>query len=655
MAGPFLNKDRASAVNAGSSSSRSPSDNDYSKNQWWHKSKAQAPSAMLAQIQNVLMQQRGVQIRTLRACQLYGGYGYLTSGRFASAVAPKGSTRGGVAAAQGRVGPHYNLIQAACATVQARQLSNGWPHVTALTNDGDFELQHKAALLDQFNEGLEYQTDADAEDTRTLLDCLAIGTGINKTDHDADNNVRSRRTFPLEVWHEMWDARDQRPRVTYQITTEDRDELAAKYPGKKSQIMNMKPQYPLDQGSASDLNTNSIAVWYGWVAPVPGEGQEGRFLAVLGDDTVLEDKPWMRKAPFRYLRYVDGLTGMLGIGIADLGYGHQQALNSICRAEYMAHSQMSLPRLFARIGSKLNINHLLSSRSGLVLEALEPPQVLNFPATTEDFVAWKQWVITSFYEFLRISQMAASGQLPPGLKSGAAIRDYMQQQDIGFAVLGQRVGRYRVECAEDRIAEAKEVYEETGAFDAKVIGKKFIETIPWKDIDLAEEEYRLKLYETSALPRTPAGRLAFVQELMQANLITPDVGRKLLQMPDLDDELGLANAAEENAKMTAFVLLHGKEADPIPIPDGDLQNLALCIATVKTEALKAINNKAPVWRVNRCRTWLQNALTPAIQANAQQMTGAMGAPPPPQALPEKPPQSELLPNQPEAQPQAQAA
>jgi len=211
-----------------------------------------------------------------------------------------------------------------------------------------------------------------------------------------------------------------------------------------------------------------------------------------------------------------------------------------------------------------------------------------------------------------------------------------------------------VECAEDRIAEAKEVYEQTGAFEAAVLGKKFIKTIPWKDIDLKEEEYRLKLYETSSLPRTPAGRLAFVQELLQGNLITPDMGRKLLPMPDIDDDLGLANAAEENAKMTAFVLLHGKEDDPIPIPDGDMQNLALCITTVKQEALKAINNKAPVWRVNRCRTWLQNALTPAIQANQALSVQGQGAPPPPQALPEKPPQSELLPNQPGAQ-QAQAA
>ncbi len=654
MAGPFLNKDRSNAVNAQSSSSRSPSDSDYSKIQWWHKSKSEAAAAMLGQIENVLMQQRGVQIRTLRACQLYGGYGYLTSGRFASAVAPKGSTRGGVAAAQGRVGPHYNLIQAACATIQARQLSNGWPHVTALTNDGDFDLQHKAAMLDQFNEGLEYQTDADAEDTRTLMDCLALGTGVNKTDHDADNNVTARRVFPLEVWHEMWDARDQRPRVTYQVGTMDRDEMVARYPGKRAQIMAMKPMYPLDQGSASDLNTNSVAFWEGWCEPVPGAKSSGRHVMALGDDTVLVDDDWSRKAPFRYLRFTDGLTGMWGIGIADLGYGHQQALNSICRAEYMAHSQMSMPRLFARIGSKLNINHLLSSRSGLVLEALEAPTVLNMPATTENFVEWKQWVITSFYEFLRINQMAASGQLPPGLKSGAAIRDYMQQNDIGFTVLSQRLGRYRVECAEDRIAEAKAIYEETGAFEAKVVGKKFIKTIPWKDIDLEEEEYRLKLYETSSLPRTPAGRLAFVQELMQSNLITPDVGRRLLQMPDLDDDLGLANAAEENAKMTAFVLLHGKEDDPIPIPDGDLQDLAQCITTVKQEALKAVNNKAPVWRVNRCRTWLQNALTPSIQAQQQQVNAGMPPPPPPQAVPEKPPQSELLPNQPQA-PQAQAA
>ena len=626
---------------------------NYDQQHWWHRQKGKdAACALMATAHALTFEQLGVQTRNFRNSILYGGYGYMAGSRFSASVIPPSGPLSAVTSSQGRLGPHYNICNSATNTILARLLTNGMPHVTALTNDGDFELQHKAALLDQFIEGLMYQVDLPNVATRIALDTLVYGTGISYVGEDAEDNITIERVFPNEIWAEAWDAREQAPRTLYRVGTADRDVLAAKYPKLKDKIMALKPMHPLDQSTASGTHTNVVAKWEGWHLPSPTKDglKGGRYVSCVAEDIILEDREWESSAfPFQFFRFSDTLTGFWGLGVCELLWGHQAALNSVTRAEYMAHSQISLPRMWADLATKINVNHLLSSRSGLVLQGSgPPPQVLNWPATTANFVEWKNWIIESAYEMLGVAKMSATGEIPAGLKSGAAIRDYMQQQDVRFTVLNQRFSRFHIEIAEALISAAKRIYEKNGdKFPVTVIGKNFLREIDWGEIDLEDEEYRLKLYETSSLPRTPSGRLAFVQELLQGNLISPDMGRKLLQFPDLDDSLGLANAAQENARFTAFQLLHDDGPPPVPDP---LQNVPLCVTTVTQEALKALNNKAPEWRIQRCRDWLEQARILIQPPPPPPQAGVPGgAPmPPPQAAPAPPPQSDLLPNQPSA-------
>jgi len=380
---------------------------------------------------------------------------------------------------------------------------------------------------------------------------------------------------------------------------------------------------------------------------------DGRHVKCISEDCVLVDEEWKHESfPYVFLRYSDSIEGFFGIGVAELLWGHQNALNSITRVEYVAHSQMSLPRIYLRTDSKINENKVLSSKSGNVLTGSGPaPEVLNWPATATDFVEWKEWVISSAFEFIGVSQLSASGQKPPGLNSGAAIRDYQDVTDIRFTLLSQRFGHFYVSVAERLISQAKELYKKTKKLNVKVKGKKFIEEIDWKDIDLSEDEYSIDLYETSSLPRTPSGKLSMIQELLQGSLITPDEGRRLLQFPDLDEALSLDNAAQVNAEKTAYLLLY---EDEFPTPD-PLQNIQLCITEVTKSALNAINNNAPADKIMRCREWLQQAnalISPPpppvpVQAPNVQTPGAPPNPGGPQANPAPPPQSDLLPNQPQ--------
>jgi hypothetical protein len=79
----------------------------------------------------------------------------------------------------------------------------------------------------------------------------------------------------------------------------------------------------------------------------------------------------------------------------------------------------------------------------------------------------------------------------------------------------------------------------------KVPGKKFLNTIDWKDVHMHDDEYVLKIYPVSALSDSPSDRLQDIQELMQAGIIDPEAGRRLLDYPDLEAENSLADAEQD--------------------------------------------------------------------------------------------------------------
>jgi hypothetical protein len=108
--------------------------------------------------------------------------------------------------------------------------------------------------------------------------------------------------------------------------------------------------------------------------------------------------------------------------------------------------------------------------------------------------------------------------------------------------VAQAYEQFCVDIARITVSVAKRTYEETGKLSVKVPGKRFIEKIDWKEVDLDDDEFQLQIYPVSKLPNDPEGRLATIQEMMQAGLLAPDVGRRLLDFPDLEAEENLSNS-----------------------------------------------------------------------------------------------------------------
>src|SRR6185503_13661806 len=129
--------------------------------------------------------------------------------------------------------------------------------------------------------------------------------------------------------------------------------------------------------------------------------------------------------------------------------------------------------------------------------------------------------------------------------------------------INQGYQQFYVDLSKIVVSVARKAYESGADLSIKVPGKRFIQKIKWKEVNLEDDEFVLQIYPVSKLPNDPEGRLQSVQEMMQAGIIAPDVGRRLLDFPDLDAEENLANAAQDYLhKILDDIVDHGKYTSP---------------------------------------------------------------------------------------------
>lgn len=586
---------------------------------------------MIDQVASIQGQQGGIRLRNFRAAKLYGGHGFISAGRFSPAMGAS-STSNGSGYFGSYTSPRYNLIYSMVNTVLARLIAPGLPGVRILTNEADWPLQERAQLLERWIEGIFYQCSTDEQAIKALKDALVFGTGFIKAYTDADGRIVNERIFPECVWTEMYDGKDERPRTYYVNDIIDREVLIARFPDAEKEISEAATFK--DRGYDGDRAGSRQVAWFeGWHLPSSEKRGDGMYIAAI-PGKILECREWKRrKPPIAAIKFDQLLSGYLGRGMAELLYPHQAALSAIQRAEYYAWSQVALPRLWVNIRSKINEVHLMSSRSSGIMRGIgDPPTVLNWSATHPAFVEYKEWVISSAHEFMGVSQMSASGMKPAGLNSGAAQREYMDIQVERFAVLSHKWETFFTDIATIDIDEAADSYgsdEEAG--NVKIRAQDgFTPTIKWSQAKMDRDAFWIKAYPVSSLPHSPAGRLAMVSELMQAQLITREEGLKLLKFPDLDDTLSMENAMQDYADRNAWLILRKGQMPPYD----SIPNLQLCVTTLQKRATKAMNGglSRDSAAIDNARNWLvgaRNQLQPPAPALPPAPGPLAKGPPPP--------------------------
>ncbi len=540
----------------------------------------------------------------------------------------------------------YNIVQSCVDTLTAR-ISQNKPKPMLLTSAGDSKLQRKAKKLDAFCYGLFYANDFYTEAPKIFRDACVYGEGILHS-YSENGKIKHERVLPYELLTDYLESH-YGPRSTkslFRIKNIDRTELAEANPDKAAEIATMSNTSTFISSNSRSVS-DTVTVIEAWRLPVGN--QPGRHVIVTENCVLLDEEHKDDFFPFAIMRYSPRLYGFYAQGMAEQLVPLQVEINrtliSIQRSLYLGGTH----KIFVKSGSKVIKSHF-DNLIGTILEYAgdTAPQYVVPQLVQPEIYSHLENMIQKGYQLPGVSQLSASSLKPMGIDSGKALRAVDDIQVQRFQTVAQSYEQFAVHVSRNDISAAKKAYLDNPKLSVKVPGKRFIEEIKWKDVDMANDEFQLQIYPVSKLPNDPEGRLQTVQEMMQGGLITPEAGKRLLDYPDLDAEENLTNATSDYLHKILDQIVED-ELFTAPEPFDNL-------AEAKKLALEYYAN-GKLNNLDESKLEMLRKFMKQIDVLTQPPPAPMGAPPggpqgpdsglgTPQAAPMAPPQSDLIPNVP---------
>lgn len=541
----------------------------------------------------------------------------------------------------------YNVAQSVTDTITSKMAKNK-PKPMFLTSGGDYKLQRKAKKLQKFIDGIFYENGAHKLGPVIFRDGCVAGDGFVHV-FARDGKVTYERVIASELYVDWADAFYDAPRQLHRVKNVDRAVLADLFPEKAALIKNANSATADMIGVARNV-ADLVTVVESWHLKSGPDAKDGLHCISIPEGELFSEKWEKDYFPFARFTWCKRLYGFFGQGLVEQIQNIQLEINKILWVIQRSFHLAGSFKVLIEHGSKIVKEHLNNDIGAVVSYTGTPPQYVVPQIVASEMYQHLQTLKNSAFEQAGISQLSAAAQKPAGLNSGKALREYNDIESDRFMTIGQAYEQFFLDLARLSVDCAKDIFAEDKKLSVKVPGAKFIETIDWKDIDLEEDEYVLKMFPVSSLPSEPAGRLATIQEYIQAGFIRPRTGRKLLDFPDLEQVEELANAAEEYLnEVFEKIVDDGKFTPPEPFDDlGLARELAL-----QYYAQGKCNNLDEE-RLEMLRQYMDQLdvlekKAAAALAPAMGLDGGGGAP---QAAPMPTPQSDLIPNVPQAPPAA---
>lgn len=536
----------------------------------------------------------------------------------------------------------YNLCSSIVDTLESKMAKNK-VIPTYITNGAMWDVQKKAKDLTKFTQGLFHELNAHELTIGMFGDGAVWGDGFLHPYRTEDDKVAVERVLPHEIWVDQIESMVTEPTTLHRVKLMDRDVALSMFTDLKENIEAVAPANYQDvggQGTAADL----VTVVESWHLRSGPKAKDGMRVISIGDG-VLKDKWDKDYFPFVHFRYSKRKLGWYGQGAPERLQNLQGEINRGMILKQRSLHMMASFKILLENGSKVVTQHLNNEIGSLIHYTGTAPQYVTPPATNPELQQWIDSLIEKGYQQEGVSRLATTGEAPLGVESGKAMRTLTQIGDDRFLFMSQQMEDATLELARQSIDIVKEIYKDKGSYEAVFPEANFMETVDWKNIDLEADKYVLKAYPTSSLSDDLTGRLSEIQELMQAGLVSPRTGKRLMDMPDVEMNDNLSDAAENNLHKALEKMLY----DGVFTPPDQFKDLTLA----KTLSLQYYNYaefmNCPDDRLALVRNFLTQ-IDDIIQHAQAAMAPPPGAPMPggqPMAAPMPTPQSNLIQNTPQ--------
>jgi len=407
-----------------------------------------------------------------------------------------------------------------------------------LTNGGNFDQQEKSKNLSKFIEGCFYENNVYDIGRDLLRDALLYGTAVVKNFVD-NNKFKFERRKPSNILIDMEEAVFINPSQYHEIDRLSRQTLVEMYPKFKEEIMladtaKLEETDPFENDQQKD---NSIVeVCESWVlAEKFSEDniQKGIHTISINSAILLKEEYGKCEPPFTFFKWDKPLLGFWGTGMAEAIQSIQIEINKVLRTLQLSIHLTAIPKVFLQRGTTVPRSHFNNEIGGLIIYDGVEPKYASVGSVPPELMQYLQWLIDQLYQMTGVSVLSAQSLKPSGLNSGKALNTFNDIESERFITYGQKYEELFLDLAKKCIEMASDLEEEGIDVITKAHGDVSFEKMKWSDVKLSEDSYVMKAYPISFFSTTPSAKWQEVQELINAGMLDPKTGMKLLDFPDL--------------------------------------------------------------------------------------------------------------------------
>lgn len=594
---------------------------DEIKSKWWEQKENDIHNHVIGVVNSIEQNQSYRRLRNIQYARMYSNTEFKDFYGVAFSENATTSQKSRVA---------LNVIKAICDSAAAK-ISKNKPKPMFLTEKGDYTIQNRAKKLTKYMEGIFDSCDMYTKGQKVFRDAEVFGTGALKF-YAEDGEIKTERVMIDEIKVDGTDGMYGTPRQMFQTKYIHRDVLIDMFPKHEGKIRTAKGGITGETGSKSAADM--IQVVEAWHLKSGGGAPDGKHVIAIDTCTLFEERYDKDYFPFVFLRWSDRILGFYGSGIPEEIKGIQVEINKLLRSIQVSQHLMSHPKWFVENASGVNTQHLNNEDGGIIKFNQTPPQAFVPQAMSGEVYSHLENLYSKAFEIVGVTQLSATGQKPSGLDSGVALREYNDIESERFILVGQAYEKMFMDASKIIVDMSRDLYKDNPNFKVTVKGKKFIETIKWADVDLEDDKFTMTVFPVSQLPNTPAGKLAFAQELIQGGFIEREYALSILDFPDLDAYVDNKTANIEILREIIEKMTEdGEYTAPEPYMD-----LAYNIKFTQRAYLQAKMDDVPEANLDLMRQFMdQNqAMIDVAMQQAQKQQQAM-------AQPEALPTSDLLP------------
>lgn len=464
------------------------------------------------------------------------------------------------AAVAGR--PLYPLTRSACDSVKADIAGRQKPKPMFITTGGDWRARRRAKKLDKFVEGQLSQRQGRYASTWELMldvfhDSAKLGVGIAKVSPDVEHKkVQVERVFPWDVFVDPREARYGSPQnlfhtypmeidLALEAFAETDDDGKAKDPENAAKMAAIeaaeRPRY--ETGRVID----SVVIREAWRLPFSSEKPGKHVICV--DGAVLFEEEWTaNEFPFVMLWWERDTVGFWGQGIAEAHQSQHIETNESARRLQNRIAICSTKRTYYDPDS-VKESHMLEGGMPEILIPVRdmsrlPREEPVAPASAQEF-QWVQLNIDRYYAFSGVSQMSASSQKAPGVTAAVAMQTLNDIATVRFMPKARAYEEAFVTLGRLFVHAADTVAEHSGGYLVKWPGKRFLKELDWREVDVEDDLYDIRVAPISMFSRDPAAMLQIAQDLHATGVINRETFLQMTALPDLEGMMDRETAERE--------------------------------------------------------------------------------------------------------------